>query len=128
MAGQLYPVDVTAFASAARTTSQNNTAGTGDTTNPGYRGIKVILDMTVVGTGSITLTIQGKDLTSSKYYTLLAGAAVVTNVTNVYTVFPAATAATNVTANDRLPLTFRINIVANNANSATYSVGYTLLP
>jgi hypothetical protein len=83
----------------------------------------VVLDMTVVGTGSVTLTIQGKDEASGKYYTLLAGAAVTTNSTNVYTVFPGAPATANVSANDIVPRTFRILVTANNANSATYSVG-----
>ena len=126
---ELQPIDVVLLHSASRTTSQNNTAGVGDTLNPGYTGIRVILDMTVVtASPSVTLTIQGKDPASGKYYTLLAGAAVTTATTNVYTVAPNAPVTTNVSANAELPETFRINIVANNANAGTYSVGYTLLP
>lgn len=119
------PANSQILASAARTTTQTGT----DQTNNGYRGIKVILDATVNagGAGSITLTIQGKDSVSGKYYTLLAGAAVVTVTTNVYTVYPGLTAATNVTANDVLPDTFRILVTANNANPVTYSVGQSLL-
>jgi hypothetical protein len=119
------PVDSTVLASAARTTTQTGT----DQTNNGYRGIKVVLDTTVNAgsAGSITLTIQGKDSASGKYYTLLAGAAVTTVTTNVYTVYPGLTASANVTANDVLPTTFRILVTANNANSVTYSVGQTLL-
>lgn len=116
--------DVSFLASAARTTTQTGA----DTTNYGWSGIQVVLDMTVVGTGSVTLTIQGKDAVSGKYFTLLAGAAVVTNVTNVYTVYPGITAAANVSASFVLPRVFRILVTANNANSATYSVGYCLLP
>lgn len=109
--------------SAARTTTQ-----TGDDLAAGsYRGIKVVLDMTTAGTGSVTLTIQGKDVTSGKYFTLLAGAAVTTNSTNVYTVYPGAAVAANVSANDQLPATFRLLVTANNANSATYSVGASML-
>jgi YbbR domain-containing protein len=109
---------------AAATVTQN----TADYKNGSFRGIKVVLDMTTVGTGSVTVTIQGKDAASGKYYTLLAGAAVVTNSTNVYTVFPGAPATANVSANDQLPQTFRILVTANNANPATYTVGATLLP
>src|SRR5262245_19038525 len=74
-----------------------------DFSNPAGQGVIVVLDMTTVGTGSVTLTIQGKDQKSGKDYTLLAGAAVTTNSTNVYTIFPGATAAANVTANAQLP-------------------------
>lgn len=114
----------TFLASAARTTTQTGA----DTLNRGHKGIKVVLDMTVVGTGSVTVTIQGKDETSGKYYTILAGAAVTTNSTNVYTVYPALPATANVSANDVLPSTWRLLVTANNSNTATYSVGYVLLP
>lgn len=115
--------DVTLLASAARTTSQTGD----DQTNYNARGLQVVLDMTVVGTGSVTLTIQGKDVASGKYYTLLAGAAVTTNSTNVYKVFPGSTVTANVSANDVLPRTWRIITTANNANSATYSVGASVV-
>ncbi len=95
--------------------------------NTGGRGVKVVFDMTTVGTGSVTVTIQGKDLASGKYYTLLAGAAVITNVTNVYTVFPSATVTANVSANDYLPMIWRVIATANNANPATYTVGACVL-
>jgi hypothetical protein len=94
----------------------------------GHTGIQVILDMTTPGTGSVTLTIQGKDQTSGKYYTLLAGAAVTTQTTNVYTVYPSAPNTANVTAPQCLPAVWRILVTANNSNPATYSVGYCLLP
>jgi archaellum component FlaF (FlaF/FlaG flagellin family) len=94
----------------------------------GHRGISVTLDMTVVGTGSVTLTIQGKDRASGKYYTILVGAAVTTNVTNRYWAFPGATVTANVSANDELPEIFRLVVTANNANAATYTVGWSTLP
>lgn len=115
--------DSTILASAARTTTQTSA----DFTNVDARGVKVVLDMTTVGTGNVTLTIQGKDVASGKYYTLLAGVAVTTNSTNVYTVFPGATITANVSANDTLPHTWRVQVVANNANSAVYSVGASTL-
>lgn len=116
-------VDATIFASAAQTLTQIGA----DQSNLGARGIKVVLDMTIVGTGSVTLTIQGKDAASGKYYTLLAGAAVITNVTNVYEVYPGIAAVANAAANATLPRTWRILVTANNANSATYSVGASLI-
>lgn len=111
------------LASGARTT----TFTSADQTNPNHRGIKIVLDMTVVGTGSVTLTLNGKDLNSSKFYPILAGAAVTTNSTIVYTVFPGATAVANLTVSDIIPRLFQIVLTANNANSATYSVSYSLV-
>ena len=108
---------------SAATTTQT----TADQVNAGGRGVKVVLNTTVIGTGSVTLTIQGKDTASGQYYTILAGAAVITNVTNVYTVYPGLTAATNVTASDVLPRTWRLVVTANNVNAATYTAGACVL-
>jgi hypothetical protein len=72
--------------------------------------------MTVVGTGSVTLTINGKDPASGKYYVILAGAAVITNSTNRYRVGPTLAAAANSIAQDYLPRVFQIVVTANNAN------------
>ena len=110
-------------AQAVATATVNGT----DQTNYNSRGVTVVLVTTVIGTGSITLTIQGKDPASGTYYTLLAGAAVVTNTTNRYTVFPGATAAANVSVNDALPYQWRVIVTANNANAATYTVGISTL-
>lgn len=100
-----------------------------DLANGSFKGIKVVLDATaVVGVGSFTLSIQGKDAASGKYYTILAGAAVTTVSTNVYTVFPGAPATANVSANDQLPKTFRVVATYNSGTSLTFTVGVTLLP
>ncbi len=115
--------NITVLASAARTTTQTQA----DQTNYNHRGIVAVLDMTTVGTGSVTLEIDGKDPVSGKYYAILTGAAVTTNVTNTYTIYPGNTVATNVSASTVLPRTWRIKVTANNANSATYSVGAMLI-
>lgn len=124
MVGQFArPVEKSILTSASRTTTQTGA----DNENVFHRGIVVILDMTTVGTGSVTLEIDGKDPVSGKYYAILTGAAVVTNSTNIYKVYPGLTAAANVAANDLLPKTWRIVVTANNANAATYSVGAILM-
>lgn len=110
--------------SASRTTTQTSP----DFVNQGCRNIAVILDVTVVtASPSVTVTINGKDPSSGKYYLLLSGAAVVTAVTNVYKVGPGLPVAANVSANDVLPEVFQIVVTANNANAGTYSVGYNLV-
>src|SRR5215471_13897333 len=98
-----------------------------DMTSPAARGIKVVVDTTAIGTGSITVTVQGKDKASGKYYTILASAAIVTNATTVLSVYPGAAVTANVSANDALPATWRILVTANNANPATYTVGFSTL-
>lgn len=111
--------------SASRTTTQ-----TGDTFGTGDRiACHVVLDCTVNagGLGSVTLTIQGYDKVSAKWYTILAGAAVTTVSTNVYKVMPGGPVAANVSANDVLPPLIRILVTANNANPITYSVGIALM-
>lgn len=113
----------TLLASAARTITTSST----DQTNYNSRGLHVVLDVTSAGTGSITLTVEGKDSLSSKYYTLLAGVAVTTNSTNVYKVYPGLPATANVSANDIVPRTYRVTVTANNANSVTYSVASLLV-
>lgn len=99
-----------------------------DFTNYTCRGVVVTLVTSVIGTGSITVTINGKDKQSGTYYLLLSGAAVVTNTTNRYTVYPGLTAAANVTASDVLPELWQIVVTHNNANATTYTVGACPIP
>jgi hypothetical protein len=110
----------TLLASASRTTTQTSS----DLSTKGWRGLHVILDVTdVAASPSVTVTINGKDPASGKYYLLLSGAAVVTAVTNVYKVAPGITATANVSASDVLPATIQVVVTANNANAGTYSLG-----
>lgn len=115
-------LSVALLASAARTTTQTGA----DVTNYNGRGVKVILDTTTASTGSVTLSIQGKDA-NGVYFTMLTGAAVTTVSTNVYTLYPGLVAVANQVVADILPRTFRIVVTANNANSQTYSVGYEII-
>lgn len=115
--------EFTVIVATGATTTQTSP----DLTNENGKGVKVWLDTTAIGTGSVTLSILGKDPASGKYVTLLAGAAVTTNTTNQYTVYPGAPATANVSANDLLPKTFQVKVTANNANAATYTVGATVI-
>lgn len=117
-------VDVTLLASAGRTTTQTSA----DIVAYNCQALMVTLDVTSAGTGSVTVTINYKDPASGKYVLLLSGAAVVANSTNLYVVDPRITAATNLVGMKATGRTFQIVVTANNANSVTYSVGYTLVP
>lgn len=112
------------FASAARTASHDSA----DQTNYNARGIQLVIDVTaVVADPSVVFTIQGKDPSSGKYYTLLASAAIVGTGTTVLRIFPSATVTANVSANDFIPRTWRVSVAHADADSITYSVGYSLL-
>lgn len=108
------------FPSAARTATTLNSA---DQVNNAAIYIHCILDTTAFTSGTVTLTIQGKDPGSGKYYTLLAGAAVGSVSTNVYKVGPGLPVASNVSANDVLPTVWRVSIAGASTPISTYSVG-----
>lgn len=125
----LVPKRITIAPSAARAATASFTGP--DYTNPGYRGVKVYLDVTLdPAAASLTLTIQGKDPVSGDYHTLLASAAVaaVTTGPNVYQLFPGAAVTTNVSANTYLPRIWRVIVVGADTDSMTYSISADLLP
>lgn len=109
-----------AIASAAYTTSQVSA----DQVNVPARGVIAVLNMTVVGTGSVTLNIQRKNADGS-YTTLLSSGAIIANGKAVLVLDPligAATAAFDGTLSAALPREWRVSTTANNANAATYEV------
>ena len=107
--------------SAARTATVTG----GDHKNLVYRGLHLIVDVTVNAAGTLTPKIQGKD-GNGIYYDLLTGAAITTTGTNVLKIYPGLPGTANAIANDFLPSVFRIIITASDANSVTYSVSYNL--
>jgi hypothetical protein len=119
------PATVLTSGSMAIPAGATTTQTSADFQNVAASGVRVVLVTTAIGTGSITLSIQGKDPASGSYFTLLSGAAVTTNTTNTYRVGAGFPVAANVSANDCLPATWRIVVTANNGNAATYSVGFS---
>lgn len=101
-----------------------------DQANTSARGIKVVVDVTAITgtTPTLTVTLQGKDPISGKYYTLLASAALSAVGTTVLTVYPGLTAAANLTANDVLPATWRvITAIGGTTPAVTATIAATLL-
>lgn len=101
-----------------------------DLVNQQGRGVHVVVDITAIsGTGpSLTVTVQGKDTVSGKYYTLLASAALSATGTTVLKVYPGLTAAANSVANDIAPDTIRvIGTVAGTTPSVTATVGVSFV-
>lgn len=106
--------------SAARTTTTDSP----DQTNYNWRGLILNVNVTSAGTGSITPSIQVKDSISNTYKTIWTAAAALTaNGNYVYALYPGAGAASFTEAvSILLSRTWRVEVVANNANSVTYSV------
>lgn len=108
---------------AAVTTTQTGA----DQFTYGARGIHVLLNMTSIGTGSVTMEIDGKDILGN-YYTIISGNAITSIGKNLLKVYPGITSMANQAAADVLPAVFRILVTANNANPTTYTVTSSLLP
>lgn len=116
--------DGTAFASAARTATPTPFDGT----NYNGRGLHLVIDCTAITSSpSVVFTIQGKDALSGKFYTILASAAIVGTGTTVLRVYPGLTVAANLVASDITPRSWRVIATHGNADSITYSVGYSLI-
>ena len=76
-----------------------------------------------------TAKIQGYDPASAGWYDILASIATLGNAeaTTVLTVLPSATAEANVTINAGLPATWRVIFTPTDADSCTYSIGYSYI-
>lgn len=107
----------------SNSTARTATTNLGTISNYYNRGAMIIWDVTAAGTGNQTISVENKDQTSAKFYTLLSGSAVTTISTNTYWVYPGATPVANVAADRPTGRTFRCTITANNANSMTSSIG-----
>jgi hypothetical protein len=116
-------LNVTLLSSLARTTTQTSA----DQTNFNHTKLVVVLDVTAGTTPALTVTINGKDAASGKYYNLLTGASVSTVSTNIYTIAIGLTPVANTTVSAFIPRLFQIVVSAGNGNSITYSVGYSLV-
>lgn len=115
--------NITVFASAARTATENST-----TIISPYTGCNVVIDMTAVtATGDVTFKLEGLDPLSGKYYTIIESASITTVSTVVLSVFGGVTEVANVSVSSGLPQNLRVVATHLNAVSMTYSVGINYL-
>ena len=120
---------VTVFSSAARTaTSNSQDFKNSDFKNSSGVGAVVTIDVTAAtASPSVVFTVQGKDPTSGKYYTILASAAITGTGTTTLRIHPDLTAAANTVAKDMMPAVWRVNATHADADSITYSVGASIV-
>jgi len=93
-------------------------------TNTACRGLSLFVSVTAA-TGTLTVYVEGYDVASGLWYTILASAALGVTTQRLL-VYPGATVTTNVSADDVLPATFRIRMVVAGGN-VTATVGGCLL-
>lgn len=98
------------------------TVTTGDLDMRQCIGCLIFINVTAV-TGSLTVTLQGKDETSGTYYNIIASPAIAATGMTVLRVYPGLTAAANATVNDVTPVTCRLSsVVATGPATATVSI------
>lgn len=123
MGGERVNRTISILGSAARTTLQTGT----DQVNDNYSGVEVVVDITGYTAGGLTITIQGKDEVSGKYFTLLTSAVLAAAATTRLVVYPGVTVAANLAVSTPLSRIFRVNVAVSDATSITYSIGAALL-
>lgn len=90
------------------------------------KGAVINVDITAITAGTMTLTVEGKDETSGKYYTILTSAALAAVATTTLRIYPGLVAAANVTVNDILPTKFRVRVTVV-TGPVTMTVGAALV-
>lgn len=121
--------DTAALVTLAAHSSVGSPVVSADQTNLSARGVNVVVDLTTVTTATVTVTIQGKDAASGKYYTLLAGSAKTSAGTTLMTVYAGTPASSNVAAGVPLPKVWRVSVaIADNGGTAavTGTIGASL--
>lgn len=128
VAARPHNTDIAALSLTAAGSATNAT--TPDFTNLSGRGVVLVVDITAISgtTPTLTVTIEGKDSTSGKYYTLLTSAALSTVSTTALTVYPGVTVAANTAASAPLPKTWRVKYsIAGTTPSVTATVSGTVI-
>jgi hypothetical protein len=96
-----------------------------DQFNSNAHALKCVVNITAI-TGTLTVTVYGKDGASGGYYTVLASAALNSTGQTVLTVGPGMTAASNTVVNDYLPPLWRVG-AAIVTGPATATVGCAVI-
>ena len=114
-------------------TASTATVASPDINTFAFKGITVILNVSSAGTGSLAVQIQGKDYSNSgNYFTLLASGNITATGTTAHTLYPGINQPGTQPANGNssvsmiLPQWIRIQVIANNANPTTWTLGAVL--
>ena len=98
-----------------------------DLPNLEWRGGSFGVNLGTVTSASVVVTIQGKDIASGQYYTLLTGAALTAAGFSLMQVAPGLVSTSNA-ADAVLPATYRISVTITGAGAAvTGTIGGSLI-
>jgi hypothetical protein len=96
-----------------------------DYTNNCARGVKLYITSGTFGAGAsaITVTLQGRDLSSGTYFDIVTSASLTTSSFAVLTAYPGVAVTANVSASDILPHTWRVKWQAANWGTGGSTLG-----
>ncbi|MEP6756510.1 MAG: hypothetical protein ABJA67_13475 [Chthonomonadales bacterium] len=114
-----------AFAQSTTTASPSPVEKTNETA----RGAVAYINISAIDAGvTLTVSIEAKDPASSAWVNILTSAALSAVAMTTLKVCPGLPVSANVSANDGLPLNWRIKpIQGGSAGNITYSIGYAYL-
>jgi hypothetical protein len=107
-------------------TAANTAQNSADLTNYNGRGLQLGINVTALTGTSCTVTVQGKDVASGQYYTLLTSAAITATGFTLLTVYPGAPSTANMSSPQVLPRTFRVLFTPAGA-TVTASIGASVI-
>lgn len=114
------------------TANASTSAGVGDQSSGGAKGVIVFIHTGAFGASesTMTVTIQGKDPQSGQYYTILQSASLSASSFVALRAYPGLTASANVAVSDLLPATFRVIYAASNwgTGGSVLGVAAVLIP
>lgn len=97
-----------------------------DIVNVNGKGVNLGINTTTDAAGAYVVTIQGKDIVSGTYYTILASAAIAAAGFVLLSVYPGLVAAANTVANAVLPRTWRVSVTVT-TGPITATIGASVI-
>lgn len=94
----------------------------GNFLNTNWRGLHIIINVTVIGADTLTVSIEGFDAVTGLFYPLLTSLAISTTGTTVLKIGQGFTPIANATANDLIPYITQVNAVHSGPDPITYSI------
>lgn len=105
------------FAAQGAGTTNSLRVGTADAA-----GVAIVIDITAITAGSLTVTLEGYDRVSGKAFPILVSTALAAVGTTVLKVYPGITATANLAASDHAPVSFDVKaVIATGPVTATIS-------
>jgi hypothetical protein len=95
--------------------------GSGDVLYSAGKYLSLVVSITNINAGTLTVTIYGADAASNTVYLILASTALAANAVTVLRVGPTYTVAANLVAQDIIPLTWNVQVATT--TTITFSLG-----